>query len=61
MHALIGLLTLIGIAGFIVFAFRQGTGVRRDDRPDHGVTTGWPGGSDSGSSHDSGGGFGHGS
>jgi hypothetical protein len=61
MHALFGLLILAAIAGFVVFAFRQSTGVRRSGRHDDGEA--WPlagGGSDSSSSHDSGGGFGHG-
>jgi hypothetical protein len=59
MHPIFGLLTLIGLGAFIVFAFRQGTRVRPDDRPDRG--SGYGGGSDSGFTHHSGdGGFGHG-
>jgi len=59
MHALIGLSILIGIGAFVVFAFRQGMGVRRDDRRDDGPA--FPVGSDSGPSHhdSGGGGFGH--
>ncbi len=58
MHPILGLLILIGVGAFAVFAFRQGTRVRRDDRPDHGA--GYSG-SDSGFTHHSGdGGFGHG-
>ena len=34
MHAAIGLLILIGVAAFVVFAFRQGQGVKRDRRED---------------------------
>jgi hypothetical protein len=58
MHPLLGLLMLAGVGAFLVFAFRQGMGVRRDDRRDGG----YPGGtSDLGPSHHSGdGGFGHG-
>jgi hypothetical protein len=62
MHALFGFLILGGVGAFVVFALRQSTGVRRSGRRDDG--TAWPmagGGSDSGASHDSGGGFGHGS
>jgi hypothetical protein len=59
MHPILGLLILIGVGAFVVFAFRQGTRVRRDDRPDHGTAYG--AGSDSGFTHHSGdGGFGHG-
>jgi len=58
MHALFGLLMLSVVGAFLVFAFRQGMGVRRDHRRDDG--TAW-GGSDSGLSHHSGDGFGHGS
>jgi hypothetical protein len=57
MHALFGLLILSVVGAFLVFAFRQGMGVRRDDRRDSGPA--W-GGSDSGPSHHSGDGFGHG-
>ncbi len=62
MHPISGLLILIGVGAFIVFAFRQGTRVRPDDRPDHGPGPGYGGGSDSGFSHHSGdgGGVGHG-
>jgi hypothetical protein len=59
MHPILGLLILIGVFAFAVFAFRQGTRVRRDDRPDRGA--GYGGASDSGFTHHSGdGGFGHG-
>jgi hypothetical protein len=59
MHPIFGLLILIAVGAFIFFAFRQGMGVRRDTRADHGTAYG--AGSDSGSSHHSGdGGFGHG-
>jgi hypothetical protein len=57
MHPIIGLLILVGLGALIVFAFRQGLRVRPDNRPDHGPSVGY--GSD-GSSHDGGGGFGHG-
>ncbi len=58
MHPILGLLILIGVFAFVVFAFRQGTRVWRDDRPDRGAGYG---GSDSGFTHHSGdGGFGHG-
>jgi hypothetical protein len=36
MHHVMGLAMLIGTAAFVVFAFRQGMSVRRDDRPDRG-------------------------
>jgi hypothetical protein len=60
MHPLIGLLMLAATGAFLVFAFRQGMGVRRDDRDRH--DGGYPGGaSDAGPSHHSGdGGLGHG-
>jgi hypothetical protein len=60
MHAAVGLSILICVAAFVFFAFRQGTRVRPDDRPDRG--SGYGGGSDSGFSHHSGdgGGVGHG-
>jgi hypothetical protein len=51
MHPLLGLLILIGLAAFIVFAFRKGLNVRRDDRPDRGAAYG--GGADMGGSHHS--------
>ena len=40
MHPILGLLILIGAGAFVVFAFRQGMGVRRDDRTDHQETVG---------------------
>jgi len=41
-----GVLSTVFIIGFMVFAFRQGLRVRRDDRPDRGPSVGY--GSDSG-------------
>jgi hypothetical protein len=55
-HPIIGLLILIGIVGFVAFAFRQGMGVPRSGREDYGPNIG----SDGGVGH-SDGGFGHGS
>jgi hypothetical protein len=40
MHAVIGLLMLIGAGGFVVFAFRQGTGAKRSGRTDDHETVG---------------------
>jgi hypothetical protein len=61
MHALFGLLILSVVGAFLVFAFRQGMGVRRDARRDDGTAFNLgSGGSDSGPSHHSGDGFGHG-
>jgi len=61
MHAFFGFLILLAIGAFVVFAFRQGVGVRRDGRRDDGAAFNLgSGGSDSGSSHHSGDGFGHG-
>jgi hypothetical protein len=37
-----GVVSTIFIVGFIVFAFRQGLRVRRDDRPDRGPSVGTP-------------------
>jgi hypothetical protein len=57
MHPIFGLLILLGVAAFAVFAFRQGMSVRRDRRPDQSGAYG----ADSligGSHHD--GGAGHG-
>jgi hypothetical protein len=60
MHPLLGLLILAAMGAFLVFAFRQGMGVQRSRRRDDGEA--WPlAGRDSGSSHDAGSGFGHGS
>jgi hypothetical protein len=62
MHALFGFLILLVLGAFVVFAFRQGTGVRRDGRRDDGAAVNLgSGGSDSGPSHHSGDGSGHGS
>jgi hypothetical protein len=58
MHTVIGLLILTGAAAFVVFAFRQGLGVRRDRREDDHPAVGV--GRDSGFRHSDGGGFGHG-
>jgi hypothetical protein len=58
MHSLFGFLILAATGAFLVFAFRQGTGVRRSDRRDDGAAVNLR--SDSGSSHHSGDGFGHG-
>ena len=56
MHTVLGWLSVIGIVAFIIFAFRQGLGVKPDDRPDHGPSVGGPGDF---TGHDSGG-AGHG-
>jgi hypothetical protein len=58
MHAAVGLLILIGAAAFVVFAFRQGQGVRRDRREDDQSAVGI--GRDGGFHHPDGGGIGHG-
>jgi hypothetical protein len=57
MHAVVGLLILIGVAAFVVFAFRQGQRVKRDRREDNQSAVGV--GRDSGFHHTDGGGFGH--
>jgi hypothetical protein len=57
MHAAVGLSILVGAAAFVVFAFRQGLGVRRDRREDDHPAVGI--GRDSGFHHTDGGGFGH--
>jgi hypothetical protein len=57
MHPIVGLLILMSVAAFVVFAFRQGMRVRRDDRPDRSGAYG--GDSQAGGSHHDGG-FGHG-
>ena len=58
MHPILGLLILIGAAAFVVFAFRQGLGVRRNRREDDHPAVGV--GRDSGFHHSDSGGFGHG-
>jgi len=40
-HTVLGLLSLFGIVGFIIFAFRQGSRVKPDDRTDHGPSVGY--------------------
>ncbi|MGA9005578.1 MAG: hypothetical protein WB495_01430 [Xanthobacteraceae bacterium] len=57
MHAAVGLLILIGVAAFVVFAFRQGQGIKRDRREDNQSAVNI--GSDGGFHHSDGGGFGH--
>ena len=59
-HSLIGLLILIGTGIFVVFAFRQGTSVRRSGRTDDQSAANL--GAGRGDYHhpgDGGGGFGH--
>ena len=46
MHAFFGFMILLVLGAFVVFAFRQGTGVRRSDRRDDGAAVNL--GSDSG-------------
>ncbi|MGA8322343.1 MAG: hypothetical protein WB774_16390 [Xanthobacteraceae bacterium] len=48
---------LIGVAAFVVFAFRQGQGIKRDRREDNQSAVNI--GSDGGFHHSDGGGFGH--
>jgi|HubBroStandDraft_5_1064220.scaffolds.fasta_scaffold1793589_2 hypothetical protein len=57
MHSLIGLLILIGAAGFVVFAFRQGMGAKSSGREDDQSAVGM--GSGSGYHPPSDGGLGH--
>ena len=57
MHAAVGLSILICVAAFVVFAFRQGQGVKRDRREDNQSAVNI--GSDGGFHHSDGGGFGH--
>jgi hypothetical protein len=40
MHTVMGLLILIGVGAFVVFAFRQGTGTKRSGRTDDHETVG---------------------
>ena len=40
MHAVIGFLILAGTACFVIFAFRQGMGVRREKRRDNMIAYG---------------------
>jgi hypothetical protein len=56
MHAILGLLMLLGIGVVIAFAFRAGQRVRPDGRPDSG--SGYGGGDSFTGHHD--GGVGHG-
>jgi hypothetical protein len=58
MHAVIGLLILIGVGAFVVFAFRQGTGTKRSGRTDDHEAVGII--RDAQSHHFGDGGFGHG-
>jgi hypothetical protein len=61
MHALFGLLILAMTGAFLVFAFRQGQGVRPDKRRDSGDAFNLgSGGSNSNPPNHSGDGFGHG-
>jgi hypothetical protein len=45
---IIGLLSVVGLVGFFVYAFRQGLRVKLEDREDRGPSVGYGGGGDSG-------------